>query len=178
MRIGILGAFALTLFSCHGERLPTVTLETDKGNIVIELYPEAAPATVANFAKLIEGGILRWLDVSSIRPRLHHPRRRPGGAPAAADLAGQSPANFKTRASVRRCCPTKKVSSQWHEHATPIPRGVNFISASAPIRRGMRISTGTTQRLARVIKGMDVVDALRQGDIMRKVTVKNYTASP
>lgn len=46
----------LTFFGCNGERLPIVTLETDKGNMVIELYPEAAPATVANFAKLIKAG--------------------------------------------------------------------------------------------------------------------------
>ena len=37
--------FALVLTSCQQPR-PTVTLETEKGNIIIELYPEVAPKTV------------------------------------------------------------------------------------------------------------------------------------
>ena len=56
MRFGLFSAFLATVISCNGEQLPNVTIETEKGNIIIELYPEAAPATVANFAKLIESG--------------------------------------------------------------------------------------------------------------------------
>ena len=54
MRFGLLSAFVATVISCNSEQLPNVTVETEKGNIIIELYPEAAPATVANFAQLIE----------------------------------------------------------------------------------------------------------------------------
>jgi peptidyl-prolyl cis-trans isomerase B (cyclophilin B) len=35
---------------------PTVTLETNKGNIVIELYADKAPKTVANFLQYAEDG--------------------------------------------------------------------------------------------------------------------------
>ncbi|MBC8136837.1 MAG: peptidylprolyl isomerase [Fibrella sp.] len=35
---------------------PTVTVETEKGRIVIELYPEEAPLTVQNFVTLIKKG--------------------------------------------------------------------------------------------------------------------------
>lgn len=34
----------------------TVTLETSKGNIVIELYPDKAPKTVANFLAYVQAG--------------------------------------------------------------------------------------------------------------------------
>jgi len=34
----------------------TVTLETSKGNIVIELYPDKAPKTVANFLAYVQSG--------------------------------------------------------------------------------------------------------------------------
>ena len=56
MRFSIFSAFLATVISCKTEQLPYVTIETEKGNIIIELYPEAAPATVANFAKLIGSG--------------------------------------------------------------------------------------------------------------------------
>jgi peptidyl-prolyl cis-trans isomerase B (cyclophilin B) len=35
---------------------PVVTLETTKGNITIELYPEKAPETVANFIQYVQDG--------------------------------------------------------------------------------------------------------------------------
>jgi peptidyl-prolyl cis-trans isomerase B (cyclophilin B) len=35
---------------------PVVTLETTKGNIIIELYPEKAPETVANFIQYVQDG--------------------------------------------------------------------------------------------------------------------------
>ena len=56
MRFSLLSAFFATVISCNNNELPNVTIETEKGNIIIELYPEAAPTTVENFARLIEAG--------------------------------------------------------------------------------------------------------------------------
>ena len=36
---------------------PKVTLETDAGNITIEVYPNQAPATAANFLRYIDEGL-------------------------------------------------------------------------------------------------------------------------
>lgn len=41
---------------------PTVTIATEKGKIVIELYPEDAPLTVANFESLIKKGFYNNLN--------------------------------------------------------------------------------------------------------------------
>lgn len=38
---------------------PQVVLETNRGNIVIELYPEKAPKTVANFLKYVDSGFYK-----------------------------------------------------------------------------------------------------------------------
>lgn len=47
--------FALALPTCWAQN-PVVVLETSKGTIEIELYPEAAPKTVENFLKYVDGG--------------------------------------------------------------------------------------------------------------------------
>ncbi|MDF3036175.1 MAG: ppiB1 [Paucimonas sp.] len=52
--------FASTvLFAASGagaETLPQVTLKTDMGEVVIELYPEKAPKTVSNFLGYVKSG--------------------------------------------------------------------------------------------------------------------------
>ena len=46
----LVGAFATSVAA------QTVTLETSKGNIVLELYPEKSPKTVANFLAYVQAG--------------------------------------------------------------------------------------------------------------------------
>ena len=43
----------LFLFSCE-KKSPEFVIETELGNIIVELYPEKAPVTVANFIKYIQ----------------------------------------------------------------------------------------------------------------------------
>jgi peptidyl-prolyl cis-trans isomerase A (cyclophilin A) len=38
---------------------PQVTFETNRGNFVVELYPEKAPKTVANFLKYVNSGFYK-----------------------------------------------------------------------------------------------------------------------
>jgi peptidyl-prolyl cis-trans isomerase B (cyclophilin B) len=45
---------------------PVVTMETSKGKIVLELYPEEAPMTVANFITLIKRGFYDGLTFHRI----------------------------------------------------------------------------------------------------------------
>lgn len=42
--------------SWAAEKLPRVQLSTNMGDIILELYPEKAPKTVANFLKYVEDG--------------------------------------------------------------------------------------------------------------------------
>ena len=50
-------------------KYPTVTMEIKgKGDIVIELYPEKAPETVANFVSLVEDGFYDGLTFHRIIP--------------------------------------------------------------------------------------------------------------
>jgi peptidyl-prolyl cis-trans isomerase A (cyclophilin A) len=38
---------------------PQVTFETNRGNFIVELYPEKAPKTVANFLKYVDSGFYK-----------------------------------------------------------------------------------------------------------------------
>ena len=50
-----IAVFRLALPICWAQN-PVVALETSKGTIEIELYPEAAPKTVENFLKYVDDG--------------------------------------------------------------------------------------------------------------------------
>ncbi len=50
----------IILFSCQTETTnPKIQIQTQQGNITIELYPEQAPITVANFLKYIDENRLK-----------------------------------------------------------------------------------------------------------------------
>lgn len=50
----------LAYFSCSCTPThPQILIKTEKGNITLELYPEKAPFTVANFLRYIEGNRLK-----------------------------------------------------------------------------------------------------------------------
>lgn len=53
-----IAACAVVLAACAraGDSVETVRIKTDHGDIVVELYPDKAPATVANFLSYVDGG--------------------------------------------------------------------------------------------------------------------------
>ena len=50
---GFITILIVILFSC-GKRNPRVIISTEPGDITVELYPDKAPVTVANFIRYIE----------------------------------------------------------------------------------------------------------------------------
>ena len=65
----ILGTAIMTGCGKKDVKFPTVTMTIeDKGDIVIELYPEKAPETVANFVSLVEDGFYDGLTFHRIIP--------------------------------------------------------------------------------------------------------------
>src|SRR5690606_7987663 len=65
----VLGSIFLAGCGKKDVKYPTVTLTIEgKGDIVIELYPEKAPGTVANFISLVEEGFYDGLTFHRIIP--------------------------------------------------------------------------------------------------------------
>ena len=66
----LVGALAVSLMGAGsaGAANPRATIETTKGTIVIELYPDKAPKTVANFIKLSKQGFYNGIIFHRVIP--------------------------------------------------------------------------------------------------------------
>ncbi len=167
--------FLLIVFSmlaaCGGSGKPVVTIETDKGKIVIELYPDAAPVTVDNFLTLVEQGFYDGLTFHRYDPGFVIQ----GGDPQGNGSGGPGwtiPDEFQD--------PNLRAKMPAHERGTvamartPMPNsaGSQFYICLNPNPDRYRHLEGQYTAFGRVIKGLDVVDAIRAGDKMNRVKLK------
>ncbi|MFD3166161.1 MULTISPECIES: peptidylprolyl isomerase [Herpetosiphon] len=137
-----------------------VTMETTKGNITIELYPEYAPKTVNNFVFLInEGfydGVVFHRVISNFMVQ--------GGDPTGTGTGG----------------PGYRFEDEFKGNPLKHETGVLSMANAGPGTNGSQffITHGPQPHLdgrhtvfGKVTEGQDVVNAIRQGDSMTKVTV-------
>ncbi|PIP03644.1 MAG: peptidylprolyl isomerase [Zetaproteobacteria bacterium CG12_big_fil_rev_8_21_14_0_65_54_13] len=135
-------------------------IETENGPVVIELYPDEAPNTVANFKALAGKGYYDGLVFHRVIPGF----MAQGGDPLGTGTGG----------------PGYKVKAEFNKHKHQ--RGtVAMARSSDPDSAGSQfyICFGPQPHLdgqytvfGQVIEGMDVVDQIRQGDEMVKVSVE------
>ena len=176
MQLSLLGAFLATIVSCNGEQLPNVTIETQKGNIIIELYPEAAPATVANFAKLIEDGFYDGVTFHRYVPGFVIQ----GGDPKGTGSGGPGwtiPGEFQDPTLRDKMPPHEKGVIAMARTQNPDSAGSQFYICLTSDARSVGHLNGSYTTFGKVIEGIEVVEALRERDVMTKVTIKNYTPS-
>lgn len=136
-------------------------LDTTKGKIVVELYPDSAPETVANFKKLIRkkfyDGLTfhRYVEDFVIQ----------GGDPSG-DGTGGPGYTIKDEFNKR-----KHVAGTVAMARTDAPNsaGSQFYICLAPAPH----LDGSYTVFGQVIQGMDNVFKLRQGDKMTKVTLED-----
>jgi peptidyl-prolyl cis-trans isomerase B (cyclophilin B) len=136
-------------------------IETDRGNIELELYPQYAPKTVNNFVFLSgEGfydGVLFHRVISDFMIQGGDPTGTGGGGPGYQfeDEVEGNPLKHETG-----------VISM--ANAGPNTNGSQFFITHSPQPH----LNGNHTVFGKVIVGQDVVDAIRQGDRMVKVEVK------
>tara|TARA_R110002072_G_scaffold168243_3_gene321802 strand:- start:199 stop:1479 length:1281 start_codon:yes stop_codon:yes gene_type:complete len=144
--------------------LPRVELETSRGKIVLELFEDQAPNTVANFVELVEQGFyegLPWHRVQPLRLAVTGRPKEPGQDPAGPGHAIEGEARL---AGARR-------------HF----RGSVGCLIRGPQRRGgsqfyllLRPDTdldGQCTVFGRVVTGLEVVAELKQDDLLKSAKV-------
>lgn len=137
-----------------------VTIETDRGNIELELFPKEAPKTVNNFVFLIREGFYDGVKFHRVISNFVIQ----GGDP---DGNGTGGPGYKFEDETR---------GNPHKHL----RGVISMANAGPNTNGSQffITHSPQSHLdnrhtvfGKVTSGQDVVNAIRQGDVMTSVTI-------
>ncbi len=137
-----------------------VLMETNKGTMKIELYPDEAPGTVANFTKLIKEGFYNGLTFH----RVIDDFVIQGGCPHGTGTGGPG---YKIKCEVKNNPHKHLRGSLSMAHAGRDTGGSQFFICHSPQPH----LDGEHTVFGRVIEGLDVVDEIRKGDKMTKVTV-------
>lgn len=137
-------------------------IEMDKGKIVIELFEKEAPNTVDNFEKLITKGFYDGLSFHRVIKGFV----AQGGCPYGTGTGGPGyEIDCETKGN-----PHKNVRGALSmAHAGRNTGGSQFfiVYEDQPHLDGVHTVFG------KVVEGMDVVDQIRQGDKMNKVTLES-----
>ncbi len=140
--------------------MKTATISTAKGDIVIELYDDLTPNTVANFVKLAQEGFYDGLTFH----RVIEDFIIQGGCPRGDGRGG----------------PGYKFDDEFHPQLRHNGPGILSMANSGPNTNGSQffITHVATPWLdnkhtvfGKVIEGQDVVDAIQQGDVMDQVAI-------
>jgi peptidyl-prolyl cis-trans isomerase B (cyclophilin B) len=145
----------------------TATIVTDKGTLVLDLFDDEAPGTVANFEKLANKEFYDGTRLHRVIPNFmiqggdplsktpNHPRAGTGGP-------GYTIKCEATRNTHKHLAGTLSMA-----HAGKDTGGSQFFICHSPQPHLDKVHTVFGQ----VIKGMDTVNALRQDDVVRSIRV-------
>jgi len=142
--------------------MKTATIETDRGTIRLELFADKTPKTVANFEKLAGDGFYDNLTFHRVIPDF----MIQAGCPQGTGRGG----------------PGYTFEDEFHAELKHAEAGVLSMANAGPNTNGSQFFItnvptpwldGKHSVFGKVVDGQDVVDAVRQGDTMRSVTVED-----
>ncbi|GAA4869821.1 peptidylprolyl isomerase [Luteimonas vadosa] len=134
--------------------------DTDRGPIKVELYPEKAPLTVANFVNLARRGFYDGLNFHRVIPDF----MVQGGCPQGSGTGG----------------PGYKFEDET-DNGVRHERGVLSMANAGPNTNGSQffithVATpwldGKHTVFGKVVDGLEVVDAVKQGDAIKAVKIE------
>ncbi|HEX8385345.1 MAG TPA: peptidylprolyl isomerase [Rubricoccaceae bacterium] len=137
------------------------TVQTPRGAIVLELYPAHAPKTVNNFVTLARDGFYDGLTFHRVIPNF----MVQGGDPTGTGSGGPG-YTFEDETRGNPLRHERGVISM--ANAGPNTNGSQFFITHAPQPH----LNGKHTVFGRVVEGVEVVDAIRQGDTMDSVTIE------
>jgi cyclophilin family peptidyl-prolyl cis-trans isomerase len=166
------------------QQLPQVRMTTDQGEVVLELFENEAPNTVANFISLVEKGYYDQLSFHRIIPNF----MAQGGDPNTREGAGGQPGAGGPGYTIK--CEAFEPGARRHfagtlsmAHAGKDTGGSQFFITHLPtphLDQEIRPESVHTV-FGRVVKGLDVVRSLKQGDAIQKAEVirkRNHEYQP
>lgn len=175
------------------DKNPIVTVETEKGNIVLELLPKNAPKTVENFVKLAKEGFYDGVTfhrvVDDFVIQGGDPLSKNPGTPNVGTGGPGYKFDDEINARSLGISDTKiqQLEIQGYKFRTDIESvhikvGTVAMANSGPNTNGSQFFIVTTKdqpqldgmytAFGQVKEGMDVVLKIAQGDVMKKVTVQ------
>lgn len=157
------------------EALPHVAFETERGKIVLELFEDQAPNTVANFVSLIEGGKYDGIAFHRVEPGFVIQ----GGDPNSLDDNPSNDGYGGPGYSIK--CECYREDARMHfrgslsmAHSGPDTGGSQFFITHKPtpsLNPQLDLEKKGHTVFGRVLAGMDVVAAIEKGDKITKAVV-------
>ena len=139
----------------------TATFETSRGSIVVELFPGDAPNTVNNFVFLARDGFYNGTKFHRVIPDF----MVQGGDPTGTGRGGPG---YKFADETSSANPNKHgTGSLSMANAGPNTNGSQFFITHEPQSH----LNGKHTVFGQVQSGQEVVDAIRQGDTLKSVTI-------
>ena len=142
------------------EKLPKIQIQTERGNITIEMFEDEAPNTVANMISLIEKGYYDGLNFHRVIPDF----MIQGGCPHGTGTGGPG-YDFDDECTPDRLHDSAGVLSM--ANAGPGTNGSQFFITHGPTPH----LDGKHTVFGKVTEGQEVVDEIKQGDVMQTVVV-------
>jgi len=140
--------------------MKTATIDTSRGTIKLKLHDDQAPKTVANFEKLAKQGFYNGLKFHRVIENFMIQT----GCPQGTGTGG----------------PGYKFADEFHPSLKHSGPGVLSMANSGPNTNGSQffithVATpwldGKHSVFGQVTEGQDIVNSIRQGDVMKSVTV-------
>jgi peptidyl-prolyl cis-trans isomerase B (cyclophilin B) len=136
-------------------------IETERGTIEIDLFPEYAPVTVNNFIFLARDGYYDGVSFHRVISNF----MIQGGDPTGSGMGGPG-YRFKDEFEGNPLTHNTGVISM--ANAGPATNGSQFFITHAPQPH----LNGKHTVFGKITSGQDVVDSIRQGDVMLKVSIE------
>ncbi len=140
--------------------LPQIQIQTERGNMTIEMFEDHAPNTVANMIYLIEKGFYDGLNFHRVIAGF----MIQGGCPEGSGTGGPG-YNFDDEFTAERRHDSAGMLSM--ANAGPRTNGSQFFITHGPTPH----LDGKHTVFGKVTDGLEVVNEIQQGDFMDKVVV-------
>jgi len=151
--------------------MKTAEIITDKGTMKVEFYEKDAPKTVQNFVKLAEEGFYDGLSFHRVIPDFVIQGGCPNSREGAKGTPGTGGPGYKIDCELNG-------ENQYHDrgvlsmaHAGRNTGGSQFFVCHS------RKNTSHLDRVhtcfGKVVEGLDVIDQIKAGDRIQKITVTN-----